>query len=318
MRAKQTIVAICCILAFCLLSACQSRLPDASPADDKAGNADDVIYESEAVKVSLIDNAAKFTDTSVDYEWMRLSQEEAYTKNPVILTGTVSNIRECFIEIKGREPTIFNNMTIFDVTVDEVLSCHSDSFPDRDVITMAVGYNSVTFVSELPQIKEGASYLMFCCMANDERNVIPESRNYVDCWIYDVHDLFCEKVGDYYLTNDYFSDLSSTGSLADTAGITDMDISINQTHWLDADSRTARKCFEDIVSSSPLKDAKMRDAALDALMVLHSRIRTGGRGGEAEGWALPSGGWLDIQVSYIINCKTLEDHIRAAAAKYAG
>lgn len=312
MKIKQTIIAVCCILAFCFLSACQSGLPDAGAISDKAKSADGIIYKSENVQVSLIDSAARPAGSSTSYEWLRQSQEEAYTRNTVILTGTVSNVRECVIDINGQESSVFNNMTIFDVTVDEVLSCRSDAFPDRDVITVGAGYNTVTYTSEIPQIKEGSSYLMFCHMARDERGDITESCNYVDCWISNVRDLFCEKVGDYYLTNDYFSDLSSTGNLADTAGITDQDISNGQADWSRADASTARRYFEDIVRSSPVKDAKMRDAALDALMVVYSRLNANNSAG------MPSGHWLDIEISYLIDCETLEEHVRATATKYGG
>ncbi len=33
---------------------------------------------------------------------------------------------------------------------------------------------------------------------------------------------------------------------------------------------------------------------------------------------LPTGHWLDIGNSYIIDRETLEEHVRATAAKYAG
>ncbi len=312
MKIKQTIVAICCILAFCFLSACQSGLPDAGTTDNNAESAEGIIYKSDNVQVSLIDSAAMSAGSSTSYEWLRLSQEDAYTKNTVILTGIVSNVRECVIDINGEDAAFLNNMTIFDVTVDEVLSCRSDAFPDRDVIRVGVGYNTVTYTSEIPQIKEGTSYLMFCYMACEDRNDTTESRNYVDCWISDVRDLFCEKVGDYYFTNDYFSDLSSTGTLADTAGLTSLDISIGQSYWLNADALTVRKYFEEKVRSSPIKDAKMREAALDALMVFHSRMKSNNK------VSLSTGHWLDIASSYIIDRETLEEHVRATAAKYAG
>ncbi len=153
MKIKPTIVAICCILAFCFLSACQSGLPDAGTTDNNAESADGIIYKSDNVQVSLIDSAAMSAGSSTSYEWLRLSQEDAYTKNTVILTGIVSNVRECVIDINGEDAAFLNNMTIFDVTVDEVLSCRSDAFPDRDVIRVGVGYNTVTYTSEIPQIK---------------------------------------------------------------------------------------------------------------------------------------------------------------------
>lgn len=286
---KLRITAIITVLIFCLVftTACQY-----SPLEDPS-----ILYKSDNVEVSLIENTNK--NQHVDYEWVALTDDVAYTKNTVIVTGTVFNVRQATVAYEYMDTDVVDNITIFDVEISDVLACRSGSFKQGDTITMGIGYNMNHYSEELSIIENGKTYLMFCYVAADDKGDVLELSEYVDCWISAPKDLFLEKTGDNYLSIDYFSDVPGSVQLADCLSLTEEQItSLSNVNNIDNTDDIISSIYEEINTTN----AKY---AAEALIVLKNRTITH----PAEFYNL-------IERSYLINCEELEEYIRNTALLY--
>ncbi len=203
MNIKKYVLPLCLLFAIFILSACT--------ANSSAQN--DVLFQSPNVTVMQVEEAA--TPNRVYYEWTPLTQESAYRKNTVILTGTAENVRPAVVKYRYMDTDVSDQITIFDVKIKNVLACHTDTFPDAPTITLGVGYNQNVYSEELPMITEGTDYLLFCYLTADQTDSPLELSAYVDGWISAPNALLCEKVGNAYLTNDFFEDVPGACSLAE-------------------------------------------------------------------------------------------------------
>lgn len=172
-----------------------------------------VLFQSKDVTVWQVEEAT--APNRVCYEWTPLTQESAYRKNTVILTGTAENVRPAVVKYRYMDTDVSDQITIFDVKIKNVLACHTDTFPDAPTITLGVGYNQNVYCEELPMITEGTAYLLFCYLTADQTDSPLELSAYVDGWISAPNALLCEKVGDAYLTNDFFADVPGACSVAE-------------------------------------------------------------------------------------------------------
>ena len=199
---------------------------------------------------------------------------------------------------------VSDSITIFDVDVSEVLACRSGSIQEGDVITIGVGYNMDKYGEGLPIITEGASYLMFCYVAEDQENDVLELAEYVDCWISAPKDLFLERVGDFYLSIDFFSGLSDAQNLADYLNLTEKQIASLSTIAVANTDAVDTYIDEEIMLDSDRID--MNQFA-DALYVLKTRTMDN----SSELWNL-------VNRSYLISCDELEEYVRDTALAYGG
>lgn len=184
---------------------------------------DSTIYKSENVKVTLLRDT---NETKVTYyEWIQLNDDIAFQKNNAIIVGEASNVKPAIVSYNYMDTDVSDCITIFDIKVSDILSCRSDRIlQNGDVITVGVGYNMNKYSTDLPVIKEGHSYMFFCYTTDTIENDILELSNYVDFWISSPKDLFVEKLGDYYLTSEYFSDAPGSLALSEKLYITEEQI----------------------------------------------------------------------------------------------
>ncbi len=201
-------VACLCIIVGILFGTGVFNTFSALPPD--IGTDGNILYQSDCVTVTLLENDNDSTATTP--EIIIPTVDVAYTKNTVILTGMVSNVRRATVSYKHMDTQIVEYITIFDVEVSDVLACRSGSYKQGDRITMGVPYlaDGKTLSCpgvDYPVIEEGKSFLIFCYVAADKENDPLELGKYLDCWISAPGTLFVEKSADAYLTNEFFADV---------------------------------------------------------------------------------------------------------------
>lgn len=289
---KRKAIAAAALLAIsCAFSAaCQPAVTGERPS----------VYKSANVEVSLADDADVIR--YADYYWSVLTEDMAYTKNTVILSGVASNIRPATVTYEYMGATVSDSITIFDIQISDVLACRSGSFRQGDVVTVGVGYNMNKYGEGLPIIKDGASYLIFCYVAADQENDLLELSNYLDCWISAPKDLLLERTGDFYLSIDFFSDVQGSLRLADCLNLTEAQVDSLSAIAVDNTDHVRAFIDEKIVRGS--KEAALTKAA-DALLVLKTRTMRN----SADLWNLANR-------SYLIGCSDLENHVRTTALAY--
>ena len=143
--------------------------------------------------------------------------------------------------------------------------------------------------------------MAFCYVAADQENDVLELAEYVDCWISAPKDLFLEKVGDFYLSIDYFSDMPSALHLTDCLDLTEEQITSLSTMDIDDTDAVSAYIDEMIIPSS----ASNVDGAAEALLVLRTRTMEH----STELWNLTNR-------SYLIGCAELEGYVRNIALSY--
>ena len=292
MKLKTIVITVLFALCSLLSTGCQSSLISDSTS----------LYQSPNVEVTIVDNADQIKYTH--YEWATFTEDMAYTKNTVIITGVATNVRQANVNYEYMDTDVSDSITIFDVDVSEVLACRSGSIQEGDVITIGVGYNMDKYGEGLPIITEGASYLMFCYVAEDQENDVLELAEYVDCWISAPKDLFLERVGDFYLSIDFFSGLSDAQNLADYLNLTEKQIASLSTIAVANTDAVDTYIDEEIMLDSDRID--MNQFA-DALYVLKTRTMDN----SSELWNL-------VNRSYLISCDELEEYFRDTALAYGG
>lgn len=290
MRFKTIAVAMLSILCLVILTACQSvMMPNGTS-----------FYQSSNAEVSLVDDtdAIKY----VDYEWALITEEEAYTKNTLIITGVASNVRQATLNYEYTNAKVSDDITIFDVEISDVLVCRSGSFKQGDTVTVGVGYNMSRYSSELPPIKAGTSYLMFCYLTADQEDDVLELAEYLDCWVSAPKDLLLERIGDSYLSFDYFfSDVPNANRLVDCLGLTEK---LTDTLAGNVRNDKVARAYIDEEIVRGIEGPGVSDAA-DALFALNKR---------ASGYRY--GLWYLATRAYLIDCDVLEAYVRNTALAY--
>ncbi len=292
MKLKTVVITILFVLCTVLSTGCQN-----SVISDNTS-----FYKSPNVEVTIVDGADPIQ--YAHYEWATLTEDVAYTKNTVIITGVATNVRQATVNYEYMDTDVSDSITIFDVDISKVLACRSGSFQEGDTVTIGVGYNMDKYGEGLPIITEGASYLIFCYVAEDRENDVMELAEYVDCWISAPRDLFLERVGDFYLSIDFFSDVTEAQSLVDRLYLTEKQIASLSTITVSDTGAVDAYIDEEIMLGSDETDM---DEFADALYVL--RTRTMDNSTEL---------WILAKRSYLIPCDKLEEYVRDAALAYDG
>lgn len=183
-----------------------------------------VIYQSDKVKVELLEPVKE--RVCADYERVSQTEGDAYGRNTVILRGTVSNIREARVTYWYEEfhSETTDDITMFDVTVSEVLHCRTKHYSDKQTVTVAFGYTTDSYAEGVPILEEGKEFLIFAYAPEDRENSSMELEGYTDLWCRSAHYLMLEKVGDSYLTTNFFEPASEGKSLAQALNVTESDV----------------------------------------------------------------------------------------------
>ncbi len=290
MKLKTVTLTIIFVLCSILLTGCQS-----SVSSDNVS-----LYKSPDVEVNIVNDTDPIKYSH--YEWATVTKEMAYTKNTVIMTGVAMNVRQATVHYEYMDTDVSDSITIFDVDISDVLACRSGSFQEGDIVTIGVGYNMEKYGEGLPIITEGTSYLIFCYVAEDQKNDVLELAEYVDCWISAPKDLFLERVGDFYLSIDFFSNVSEAHNLAEDLNLTEQQIaSLSTIAVADTDAVNAYIEEEITLDSNRIDMTEFTDA----LYVLKTRTIDN----STELWSLANR-------SYLINCDKLEEYVRDTAFAY--
>ena len=161
-----------------------------------------VLYKSDSVKVTLA--APLETPVWLDLETAVLDEADVFTKNSVILKGTVDRVREAAIEYVFLDAAVTEYITILDVTVSDVVDDRSGTMPDSKTVTVGLPVSSRGMQKGVPSFAAGKSFLFLCHAATDQKNDARELAKYVDCWINHPGLLMLEQQGTEYLVNDFF------------------------------------------------------------------------------------------------------------------
>lgn len=285
MKKTKLLYIVCCIVFISLLVACQINKEKQPEASDNT-------------EIRSVEDTQ--TVVFVDYNWVVLKKEDAYTENTVILTGEVSNVRYTTVDYEFMDTNVSDKATLFDIKVDKVLSCTSDLYPDRDCITVGVGYTMSTYNEELPVITEGARYLLFCYVTADDKDDVRETYKYADCWICYPKDLLCENIDGYYLVNNFFSDIPSAVSLAGAIGVTKEDAS-------DIFSHVSKEYIKRKMEASSKRKVISEEVALSCIETL--KVRAGNGADQL---------WNIMKNRYLIEETAFENHIRKTAESFSG
>ena len=213
-------------------SACNRQsdlLRDTAPGDE--------IHRSEDILVTHIASSDQKGYTC--YLYAPLTDEIVRQNTTAIFSGSVSNVREAQVEYEYMDHPVTNNITLFDVSVSKVIK---GNLKIGSTVTVGVSYNSLRYGERLPLIKEGSSYLMFCNapLRDDPR----ERSRYVDFWVEYSNELLLERIGDYYLSTEFFSEYAPSGSLVSEFG------NLSDGNLADY----AGMSFRDIVMSQPFRN----------------------------------------------------------------
>ena len=166
----------------------------------------ETIYKSDNCEVVTFDYSGPIIPCYA--EWAAPpSYENAFADDSVIMTGIAYNVRSAVVIRELMGAVVSTDITIFDFEVEEVLSNHSDSIKKGDVVSVGVAGNVHKYYLETPIVEEEKSFLIFCTLASEIHNSM-ELSSYVDYFIGSNLYLFLERIGNSYLSINYFSDLS--------------------------------------------------------------------------------------------------------------
>lgn len=185
---KLFIVFMVIMLAVYPLAGCQSKQ----------------IYISDNVAAVQVDPLSEKEYSSC--QWMPLSEEEAYRSHPIIVTGTVKNIREVQIDFTFKEVERTEYITIFDLEVENFLHNSSTTISSNTTL-LTIGYaaSSRRFPEGVPVVKNGKEFLLFCQVLAERNVVDPQNKEaYIDCWVFDPYRLMLEKTGEQYVANRFW------------------------------------------------------------------------------------------------------------------
>ena len=90
MKLKTIVITVLFALCSLLSTGCQSSLISDSTS----------LYQSPNVEVTIVDNADQIKYTH--YEWATFTEDMAYTKNTVIITGVATNVRQANVNYEYR------------------------------------------------------------------------------------------------------------------------------------------------------------------------------------------------------------------------
>lgn len=295
-------IAIC--TGLLLMSSCHSvdnaQTEQCIITENESTVSDAVIYKSKDVEVKNMDNPSEIQYIYSDWAEPP-TYEEAFTNNSVILTGTAANVIPATVKYEYLGHTVSDKITIFDLSVEDVLYCRSETIRQGDIVTIGVLFNQSFYPEGIPLIEEGLTYMIFCYHASeDPANDIMELDRYVDCWIGDCLYLFLEKVGDSYLSIYSFDDLPGALSVAECMNLTDEIIYALKN--VPNDKEYVSKYIENNIIPNAKTDNT--DVA-NALCVL--KLRTMPKSNELR--------FLSDH-AYVINCNELEVFVRSSAETY--
>lgn len=278
--------ALFAVLCFCGCQPVQSNIVRNSDPGD-------TLHSSDSVCVIQIE---KSDDVNYSYYLTApLTEQIVYEKNSIILTGTASNVRYAQVEYEYMEQDLTDNITLFDITVTEVLCGGSARVKKNAILTMGINYNMNNYGEGSVIVEEGKTYLIFCEIPPIDGTDPLERASYMDCWIEYSKNLLIEKVGDYYLTSNFFSEyVLGMSSISKRFGITE-----------DSASKLACMSANSVLDSdvaalirSSAESANI-DVSMDVLSIMKNRTKLGSN----EFWIL-------ISNSYLIPSSDFENAIR--------
>lgn len=195
-KVKHCIVLLAMLLLSVLLVSCAEQ-------NVVVDTQNETIYQSDNVKVTELSDLKEKRFNQ--YEWIDMSEDTAYSKNPIIFTGSVNDVTQAKVEYEFMGVDVEDNITILDVNVEEVIF-NSASFEFSDTVSVGVPYNNSTYGEGLPNIEDGKTFLMFVYPTSDKEKDSLELANYVDLWLSSPNQLLIEEVDGSYIVGTLFAD----------------------------------------------------------------------------------------------------------------
>lgn len=185
---KKTIF-ICALISLLLLG-CQQ-------------NDQSIIYKSDAVEVKKLLNTE--TNIRTHTEWAYIDEEMVYKNNGLIISGEIVSIQEAIIEYNRNEEIYTENITIFELNIDDVLYQKDGAVKQGDSLRLGYGFNSNNYSADLPAIDVGKEVIAFCYSTSTSYPHPLELSEYIDYWIGWPRDLLIEKADNSYIITSLFA-----------------------------------------------------------------------------------------------------------------
>ena len=280
---KKLLAAIATLALILSLTACKAEEQNWT----KPG---DTIYKSESVSVTQIE---KRTTQYANYQYAPLTEEKAFNKDLIILTGTVSNIRYMEVEYREFGSPRTDHITLFDVKITQILQGKNTLKKNNSIVTMGIDYNFNNFSEGHTVVEDGKSYLIFCAPPKTDGTDYRERAKYVDYWIRYSQYLLIEQIGEYYLADGFFANyVPSTETIENEFKISTADA-----------YEFGKMSIAQIRNSSAMKAMKntskeKANVIEDVMSVIKERTRYGSAGVA-----------LAVSQNCLINCEALESAI---------
>ena len=299
---KKYILLLCTFLI--LLSGCQPSQNDATPPTKNTAETtqpeettsqteiDDTLYKSEMVEIKRLP-----AETKRNYSqtlWMPLDKETAYTKNTLIVYGEITSVDEAVLTLNWGERPHTENITLFQLRVNEVLYQSRGDVKAGDVLSLGTAFNANNWCSELAEIAPNEEFLIFCYPSSSITPDPIELSKCTDYWVEMRYGLMLERVDDHYITTNFFSDVKGRTKVSSYLGLREDQASAISRAATEADA------FRVLPSSAPSDATGIVKALLDRCQ--------------------PDSGmfWQQVNSNYIVPAHELHAAITATAQEING
>ena len=159
MKLKAFIALLACTCLLLPLCACNGS-DEASGSGAGASSAAEsgYIYKSDSVEVVPLKCDEQTYYALID--GIAIDPTQAFTR-AAALSGTVSNIREAKVLYKSDGEDKEGQITLFDLTVKDILFSKKGSVTVGDTVTVTLDYNTTVHDGELPVLTEGEDCIAF-------------------------------------------------------------------------------------------------------------------------------------------------------------
>lgn len=299
MKLKAFIALLACTCLLLPLCACNGS-DEASGSGAGASSAAEsgYIYKSDSVEVVPLKCDEQTYYALID--GIAIDPTQAFTR-AAALSGTVSNIREAKVLYKWNGEDKELQITLFNLTVKDILFSKKGSVNVGDTVTVTLDYNRTMQSNEHPVLTEGEDCLVFLDLASEiGYSSFAELDKYSDYYAYYPSELLCEKVGEGYITAKFFGEALHAPSIYELLGLNDTLIDTlraNDPNRKIEDVRAAAR--SNLPHGSALEQAGCEAMGNIFLRTYHQ--------GDVR---------FLSKTTNIIKAKALEDYIRTEAGKY--
>lgn len=299
MKLKAFIALLACTCLLLPLCACNGS-DEASGSGAGASSAAEsgYIYKSNSVEVVPLKCDEQTYYALID--GIAIDPTQAFTR-AAALSGTVSNIREAKVLYKWNGEDKELQITLFNLTVKDILFSKKGSVNVGDTVTVTLDYNRTMQSNEHPVLTEGEDCLVFLDLASEiGYSSFAELDKYSDYYAYYPSELLCEKVGEGYITAKFFGEALEATSICELLQLYEGKFDRLKENAPDGSIEDLRAAARRNLPHSSVLERAGCEAVGNLFLRMYKK-----------------GNITNLSKStYIVEAKALEDYIRTEAGKY--